>query len=210
MSKDRRAARGERGPSAVEFLPRLKREGCNLLISGSVSEATANHATRRLLGSPDLDRQRVLVRTDDATPVGDLLPVGVSVADAGVRVVQYRASDDADTLASFARRVTETVDAVESRSSPLLGGELRLAVTSLEPVIVDHDLLAVEQFLRSVTDAVSDVRGMGHYRYDGPRAGLSSLPVERLFDAFVDLRDRPHTEQRLSIPHQRSTGWLEL
>lgn len=210
MSNDRRAAMGERGQSAVELLPRFKREGCNLLVSGSVSEATANHATRRLLGSPDLERQRVLVRTEDATPVGELLPAGVSLTDAGVRVVQYRASDDEDTLASLARRTAETVDAADSYSSPLLSGELRLAVTSLESVLVDHDALAAEQFLRSVTDAVSDVRGMGHYRYDGPRAGLSALPVERLFDAFVDLRDRPHTEQRLSVPHRRSTGWLDL
>jgi hypothetical protein len=210
MSNDRRSAIGERGQSAVELLPQLKREGCNLLISGSVSEATANYATQRLFGSPDIERQRVLVRTEDATPVSELLPAGISLTDADVRVVQYRADDDEDALASLARRITETVDAADSRSSPLLSAELRLVVTSLKPIIVDHDVLAAEQFLRSVTDAVSDVRGMGHYRYDGPRAGLSALPIERLFDAFVDLRDRPHTEQRLSIPHRRSTGWLDL
>lgn len=211
MSGDRRAVRGEHGTSAAALLPHFKRRGCNLLVAGSVSEATANRATQRLLGAPDLERKRVLVRTDELTPVHELLPPGVSVDDSDVRVVQYRgATLDHDPLTSLARRVTETVAAFDSLSSPLVGGELRLAVTSLGAVVSDHDALATERFLRCVTDAVAGVRGMGHYRYSGPRGDLSSLPAERLFDAFVDLRDEFGAEQRLSTPTAQSTDWLEL
>lgn len=211
MSGDRRAVRGKHGVSAVELLPHLKRHGCNLLVAGDVSDATANRATQRLLGTPDLERKRILVRTDETTPVHELLPPGISVEDSDVRVVQYREpTRDCGPLASLARRVTEAVTAFDSLSSPLVGGELRLAVTSLGTVVSDHDARATEQFLRRVTGAVSGARGMGHYRYLGPRAELSSLPAERLFDAFVDLRDHPGAAQRLSTPTTQSTDWLEL
>jgi hypothetical protein len=214
MSGDRRAVGGEHGPSAVELLPRFKRDGCNLLVSGTVSESTANRASRRLLGSPDLDRKRVLVPTGGPGSVDGLLPPGVSTDDRSVSVVQHRTpSDDGDggdSLATLSRRVTEAVTAFDSLSPPLVGGELRLVVTSLDALLADHDVRATERFLRSVTGVVSSVRGMGHYRYPGPRADLSSLPTERLFDAFVDLRDTPATEQRLSIPPSRSTDWLDL
>jgi hypothetical protein len=211
MSGDRRAVKGEHGPSAVALLPRFKRDGCNLLVSGAVSASTANRASQRLLGSPDLDRKRVLVRTSESEPVDGLLPPGVSAADRDVRVVQHSTpSDGGDSLAALSRRVAEAVTAFDSLSPPLVGGELRLVVTSLDSLLADYGVRATERFLRSVTDAVSSVRGMGHYRYPGPRAELSSLPTERLFDAFVDLRDTPATEQRLSIPPSRSTDWLDL
>lgn len=207
MMGDRRAVGGEHGPSAVELLPRFKREGCNLLVCGTVSEATANRASQRLLGSPDIERKRVLVRTEDTGSVSDLLPTGVTVDDRNVRVVQYRASpEDVDPLATLSDRVAEAVTAFDS----LVGGELRLVVTSLDSILADHDLLATEQFLRSVNDAVASVRGMGHCRYPGPRADLSSLPTERLFDAFVDLRDHPAAAQRLSLPSSQRTDWLDF
>jgi hypothetical protein len=211
MSGDRQAVRGEHGVSAVGLLPRLKREGCNLLVSGAVSETTANRASQRLLGSADIERKRVLVRTESTGSVDGLLPPGVSTDDRDVRVVQYRSCpEDADPLASLSRRVAEAVTAFDSLSPPLVGGELRLVVTSLDSILADHDALAIEQFLRCVTDAVSGVRGMGHYRYADSRAGLSSLPIERLFDAFVDLRETPDAGQRLSIPSRQSTDWLDL
>ncbi len=211
MSGDRRAVGRERGLSAVDLLPRLKREGCNLLVTGAVSETTANRASKLLLGSPDLDRKRVLVRTENTGSVDELLPSGVSTDDRDVRVVQYHSCpEDTDPLASLARRVAEAVTAFDSLSPPLVGGELRLVVTSLDSILADHDALAIEQFLRCVTDTVSGVRGMGHYRYTDSRAELSSLPVERLFDAFVDLRDQPAAGQRLSVPSRQSTGWLDF
>jgi hypothetical protein len=211
MSDDRRI-RGERHEPAVETtLPRLKREGCNLLVTGAVAAETADRLTRRLLGWPGIDRRRILVRTDDSHSVAELLPAGVSLDDPSVRRFDYGAyAADSDPLASLGRDVVAAVDGFDSGPPPLAGGELRLAVTSLDPLVADHERTAVERFLRRVTDAVAGARGMGHYRHFGSRADLSELPVERLFDAFVDLREHEGPEHRLSIPAMEPTGWTEV
>lgn len=211
MSDDRRIPDGRDEPAVTSALPRLKREGCNLLVAGAASTEAADRLTRRLLGSPGLDRTRILVRTDDSHPVTGLLPAGVSLDDPSVRRFDYSAyATRTDPLASFGRDVVAAVDEFGSRPAPLVGGELRLVVTSLDPLVADHEWTAVERFLRRVTDAVVDARGMGHYRHLGSRAELSGVPVERLFDAFVDLREGEAAEQRLSIPALESTGWMEV
>jgi hypothetical protein len=211
MSDDRRTPNARNAPAVTSDLPRLKREGCNLLVTGAVSMEAADRLTRRLLGSPGLDRTRILVRTDDSHSVARLLPAGVSLDDPSVRRFDYSAyTARADPLASLGRDVVAAVDEFGSRPTPLVGGELRLAVTSLDPLVVDREWTAVERFLRRLTDVVVDARGMGHYRHLGSRADLPGPPPERLFDAFVDLRDREAPEQRLSIPALEPTGWTEV
>jgi hypothetical protein len=211
MFDDRRIPERRHEPAVTTTLPRLKREGCNLLVTGTVSVEAADRLTRRLLGSPGIDRTRILVRTDGTHPVTGLLPGGVSPDDPSVRHFDYSAyAPRPDPLASLGRDVVAAIDEFGSRSTPPVSGELRLAVTSLDPLVDDREWTAVERFLRRVTDAVVDARGMGHYRYLGSRADLSWLPVERLFDAFVDLREREAPEHRLSIPALEPTGWTEV
>jgi hypothetical protein len=229
MSDDRGAATGVGESAVADLLPRLKHAGCNLLVSGNVSHATTGRATRRLLGAPDLDRKRVLVRTPDAPPVTDLLPVGVAAADPDVRVFEYRTdgpgpggpdavapsaapgpSHGADTLDALGRRVSAAVDDFVSCPTGLVGGELRLSVSSLGPLVADADAASVERFLRRTTDAVADARGLGHVCSPGPRADIATLPLERLFDGYVDLRERARAEHRLSFPSARPTAWIDL
>jgi hypothetical protein len=50
---------------------------------------------------------------------------------------------------------------------------------------------------------------MGHYRYPGPRADVPRT-LDGLFDGFVDLRDGPRPEQRLSTPTVGPTDWTAL
>jgi hypothetical protein len=205
MHDDRRAARR---PSArpADRLRRLKREGCNLLLAGAVSDATATRATRRLLGSTELDRKRVLV-VPGGTAAGDLLPSGVSADDPAVSVVAYDAAGP-ESLPDLAGRAAEAVRGYAAADG-LVGGELRLAVASLGALVDDHDVRDVEAFLRRVTAAVRDARGIGQYRYAGPRADLPFRPG-RLFDGAVSLRDRSGAEQRLSFPSGESTDWVAL
>jgi hypothetical protein len=211
MSDDCRAARGEREPAVLDTLPRLKRRGCNLLVTGTVSDATANRATRRLLGAPDVERTRILVRTVDAPPVAELLPTGVTADDSSVRVFDYRSADpEWDSLGGLASAVSSAIDDFASRSTPLVGGELRLSIPSLDSLVATHDIASVERFLRRITDAIVGVRGMGHYRYPGPRVDVATLPLDRLFDGFVDLRERARPQHRLSLSTTPTTEWVDL
>ena len=162
MSDGRRATGGGE-PAIVEALPRLKREGCNLLVTGAVSEATVCRATRRLFGSSTIERKRILVRTADAPAVGDLLPTGVDTSDPSVRVIEASAyAAERDPLDALGEVVSATVDEFRSCSSPLVGGELRLALVSLDSLAAGHGHASIERFLRRITDAIATARGMGH------------------------------------------------
>lgn len=224
MFRDRCTALGAERRSLPERLPALKRRGCNLLVTGDVSERTATRATRRLFGDPTLARTRVLVHSSD-TEVDDLLPATVDRDDPMVTVIDATAvaapateaaeadSDAADTddpLAVLEAAVVERADAFGATSPRRTGGEFRLAVTSLDRLRSDHAPGAVERFLCRTTEAVRSVRGLGHYRYAGPRSDLSALPLDRLFDGFVELRDRPDVAQRISCPQTEPTNWVEF
>lgn len=211
MISDRRAAFGAERRSAVERLPAFKRRGCNLLVTGAVSEATANRATRRLFGAPDLERTRVLVRTDDADE-RHLLPATVDPTAPTVTVIDRRETAHAgtDLLAALGTAVVEAAADFEAGARRCTGGEFRLSVTSLDRLLADYDAAAVERFLRRVTDAVTGVRGLGQYRYAGPRSERSAPSFDHLFDAVVELRDGSHAEHRLRPSHASPTDWVDL
>lgn len=52
------------GDGFGDALERLKRDGCNVLVTGEVPEPVTARATRKLLGTPTERRERVLVVTD--------------------------------------------------------------------------------------------------------------------------------------------------
>jgi hypothetical protein len=203
MPDDRRVTGGT---SAANRLSRLKRQGCNLLVTGAASDRAANRATRRLFGAADLDRTRVLVRTDPTTPVTALLPAAVAADAPSVTVVDVAdaGTDTRDarppSLVALGRTVGAAAADFAAGPEPRVGGEFRLAVTSLDRLVADHGVAAVGRFLARVTDAVTDVRGLGQYRLAGPPSALSALPLDRLFDGVVDLRDDDGPDHRVSFP----------
>jgi len=71
-------------------LRRMKRNGCNLLVTGNVREEASRRATRRLLGSPEETRTRLLGLTDrDREDAPDLLPGDVRATDPRVHFAEY-------------------------------------------------------------------------------------------------------------------------
>lgn len=209
MSDDRRPVRGEHGHSTATLLPRLKRRGCNLLVSGSVSPVTTNRASVRLFGAPEIDRTRLVVRTDTETVVDDVLPGDLTAQSPDVHVVDADTYADQDTpLAALSRAVSRTIDDFDAGHLHRVGGELRLCVTSVDALLDSHGLAATEGFLRRTAAAVLRSRGMAHYRLFGPRAS-ASIPADDIFDAFVDLREGTTCEHRISIP-PAATNWVAL
>lgn len=211
MSDNRRAAPGGDGASAVARLPELKRTGCNVLVTGTVSETTLARATRRLFGAADLDRTRVLVRTASGACARDFLPATVDSDSSSVVRFDIDAYEAASNpLAALCDDVVAAADDFAAGSRRPVGSEFRLSVTSLDGLLTASDARAVGRFLDRTTGAVTDVRGMGHYCYDGPRSALSALPLDRLFDGFVELRDRSRAEHRLRLPQSPPTDWTDL
>src|SRR6056297_1667963 len=89
MSLQRARFRGDRSTHEFqEVLKRLKHDGCNLLITGSVSEDVTTEATRTLLGAANAERKRIVALTDSrAGNVRERLPSGVGSDDADVWLV---------------------------------------------------------------------------------------------------------------------------
>lgn len=214
-----------------EALTTLKRDGCNLLVTGTVTEDATEAATRTLLGAPDADRKRVVALAESTERVvADRLPVGVDPAGPDVWLVDQRthqrsvpkavpsddalpSSDDVDELARLREELIDAIDYFERQSDGLDPSELRLSVSSLGWLAHEHDQNAVADFVRSVAAMVRGVRGMAHYHL--PRPDDADL-VERLaplFDARIELRQREGLpiEQRWHLPEDElTTDWVRL
>ena len=205
-------------------LQTLKQLGCNLLVTGDVSEDVSHEMTQKLLGVPEESRTRILALTDqDREDVPDLLPGEVTASDADVYVADYgttraasaAAADDewhCNDLDVLQGRICEAVSTAKIASSGLDPAELRVSVFTLSSLVARHDPEAVDRFVSTVTDHVRGVRGMGHFHL--PVADDAEI-VERftpLFDIRVELRETQGApEQRWHFPNSDdTTAWFGL
>ena len=226
-------SRGERSTHEFrEALTSLKRDGCNLLVTGTVAEDATEAATRTLLGAPDADRKRIVALAESTERgVGDRLPVGVDSAGPNVWLVDQRthqrsvpkavqendvtlpSADDGNELARLREEIIVAIDYFERRDDGLDPSELRLSVSSLGWLTHECDADAVAKFVRSVGAMVRGVHGMAHYHL--PRPDDADL-VERLaplFDARIELRQREGLpiEQRWHLMEdEQTTDWVRL
>ncbi|WP_224270276.1 DUF7504 family protein [Haloprofundus salinisoli] len=203
----------------------LKRRGCNLLVTGSVSEAVTARATQRLLGSPVEDRKRLVTLTEAPTRGVDArLPIGVSADDADVRIVERRRVDrsavegvrhdgrSGDTeLRRLERDISRAIASLDDGSG-FGPSELRLSVDSLGTLTEMYEIPQVCGFLRRVCDTVEDREGMGHYHLPLPDDSPRVDQFAHVFDARIELRQRePYgPEQRWHVPDYGTTGWIQI
>ncbi|WP_266078396.1 DUF7504 family protein [Haladaptatus caseinilyticus] len=223
----------ESSPDFSELLSELKTDGCNLLITGEVSERVSTRATRMLLGDPAADRKRILVLTDSTTRQAEpCLPTGVRLDSAGVWIIDQRSDErsisvdakvgdvelpprqrSGNDLWDVAEEATLAISFFDTTTDGLEPARLRLSVDSLSFLAEEHTRMEFECFLRMLTAMIRGVRGMGHYHL--PMADDDTL-VKRigpLFDARIELRQRDGLvpEQRWHVPaHDRSTNWVRL
>lgn len=234
MSLQRARFRGDY--SAHEFqevLKRFKQDGCNLLVTGAVSEDVTVRATRTLLGSPDADRKRVVALGDSRRGnVDERLPPGVDSDDSTVWIIDQDAkqrsvpkaaesadvelptqADDRDALSRLREEVVVAIDYFEETTEGLSPSELRLSVSSLDRLAHEHDPDAVARFVRSVSAMVRGVHGMAHYHLPRPDDDEVVDRLSSLFDARIELRKRDGlpAEQRWHVPeYEQTTDWVRL
>ncbi len=213
-----------------EVLQALKREGCNLLVTGAVSGTVTDTATRRLLGAPHEERKRVLALADVALDrVDDRLPGGCRRTDPDVCVVARRnaarstaatsgTTADLDRvvdsdLRTFREAICDAVAGYGEAADGLDPAEFRLSVDSLRLLLDDHDRDEVTRFLRAVTALVSGVNGMAHYHLPVADDADVVSSLSSLFDARIELRQRDGfaPEQRWHVrEHDAYTPWVRL
>jgi len=234
MSLQRATFRGD--ASAHEFqevLKRFKSEGCNLLVTGAVSEDVTKHATRTLLGSPDADRKRVVALSDTRDEnVSERLPPGVDPDGPDVWLIDQQAHqrsvpaaarsgdldlpagvESQDDLTRLREEIVAAIDFFDETTGGLSPADLRLSVASLDRLTHEHETSDVVRFARSVGAMVLGVRGMAHYHLPRPDDDDLVDRLSSLFDARIELRKRDGlpTEQRWHVPeYGQTTDWVRL
>ena len=201
-------------------LHRLKRNGCNLLVTGNVREEVSHRVTRKLLGAPEVPRTRILALTDhDREDAAALLPDDVGATDERVHFVEYGCGTRTATAATPSGTAAEPSETGPASSDPEAAwgdgdldefqnalcnaimtakiaesgfepAELRVSLFTLSYLANQHEPAAVDRFVSAVGDHVRGVRGMAHYHL--PVAD-DSKPVRRLaplFDARIELREK--------------------
>ncbi|MFB9805904.1 hypothetical protein ACFFQF_11480 [Haladaptatus pallidirubidus] len=173
----------ENVPGFSELLAELKTDGCNLLVTGQVSERVSTRATRTLLGDPAADRKRILALTDSTTRhVEPCLPTGVRLDSSDVWVIDQRNGersipasasvsnvelparrDGRNELWTLAEEIMLAIGFFDMTTDGLEPAHLRLSVDSLSFLAEQYSRTEFECFLRMLTAITRGVRGMGHY-----------------------------------------------
>lgn len=217
-------------PTFRKRLASLKRDGCNVLVTGNVREAVSQRISRKLLGSSDKSRTRILGLTDqDPDDATSLLPGDLVSDDDNVHVLNYacgtRTADavpsSADTsrsewqredLDQFQSDICKAITTAKDMQRGYDSAELRVSLFTLSYLVSQYESEAVEQFVSGVGDHIRGVSGMGHYHL---ALADDSETVQRfapLFDVRIELREkRGLPEQRWHFPeHNAVTSWVGL
>ncbi len=222
---------GSASPEFHDVLSKFKQQGCNILVTGRVSETTTNRTTIQLLGASNEERKRVLVLTGTtARHAGSKLPAGTNTDDPDVWIIDWgdderaildsptptvpRPDDASDgTLRKLRAEIVTAVSFYDEWSNSLGPAELRLSLDSLAKPLDEYEQSTVERFLRTVTALIRGVSGMAHYHLPLPDDSDIVQELSPLFDARVELRqtDSLVPEQRWHVPqYDQVTNWVRL
>lgn len=228
------AAGDEIGRDFTATLEELKHKGCSLLVTGDVDGRTRAKQTRRLFGDPTIDRERVLVLTNPARrQYIDTLPAGMSPDHPSVHLLNYReprASDDepdseasvssppasetaVDGLGGLQDTISDTITGIQSHTTFLAAGALRLGLTDLSVLLELYGIDATKTFVQATGAEVRDRRGMGFCHLSVP----SDDPIVRsllpFFDIHIELREpaaNPVCHRWHLCAYELSSAWLPL
>lgn len=215
------ASEGAEGAAFAHTLSALKERGSSLLVVGTPHERGHVAVCERLLGEPDVERRRLLVRTDGECGA---VPTGV---DAEVRVVEQRTPgfDGPDGAEGTSPRTVPVgdieqleraaVDGFESLAADAADpdpGELRVCLDSLRPLLVDHGEGEVRRFVDRLGARVSAVDGMSHFHLPTRTGDRYVSLLTPVVDAVVEVRTHDgEAQQRWHVMDGAvDSGWLPL
>lgn len=217
--------RGASGDTFASLLDRLKRRGTSVLVVGDLSGDVERALSRRMMGSPDEQRYRLLATLRPQRSPDRWFPDPVSVDDEWVEVADHGGlARDAVAAGSYdggvggpqpntdqlVDRVEEWVAEVQASNDPGPGA-IRVGITSLDVLLERSDSPAPQRVAERVHDVMRDYQGVAHLYL--PRA-RSSRVVQRTavwVDVVVEVRtNRGRPEQRWSVQDTVETSWFPI
>lgn len=214
------ASESAEGAAFARTLTALKERGSNLLVVGTTYERGHAAVCERLLGEADIDRRRLLVRTDGecgATPEDDdtlRLVVqrtpGIAPPEESEGVPERAvALGDVDELE---RATIEGLTALEEAAADPEPGALRLCVDSLRPLLVQHPEGRVRRFVETLGTRVARADGMGHFHLPTRSTDRYVSMLTPEVDAVVEVRTHDgDLQQRWHVFEGAvDSGWLTL
>lgn len=215
------ASESAEGAAFARTLSALKEQGSNLLVVGTAHERGHAAVCERLLGEADVERRRLVVRTD-----GDCgtVPEG---GGAVLRLVEQRApgldaparTDGVDdrTVATgdideLERAAFDGFAALEEEANEPDPGELRVCVDSLRPLLIEHPEGRIRRFVDQLGARISDADGMGHFHLPTRTDDRYVSMLTPVVDAVVEVRTHDgEPQQRWHVfDGAVDSGWLAL
>lgn len=193
----------------VNSLPELRKNGCALLVVGDVPQDVHAHASRQMLGLNQREkRHRLLVLTDgDYTGASRRLSkTSADFANTTSIIAHKPQSRSATTgphpslepiskrelyradLGDLCLAIHEEIEVVEERMSELNPAGLRVCLSSLLPLLGEHDSETIFRFLHLMSWRAKFSRGIIHVHLPVQRDCSNVRLFEPLFDAVIELR----------------------
>jgi hypothetical protein len=199
----------------IAALDSLKKSGCVVLVTGDVDATVRAATSRRLFGTSQLPRQRVVAHADDtALQLVSYLPHGICIDNTTVHTCELTSSvrnglkisfplnieealDQPTELVAYMRRLTEVIANTESTSKEFDPGELRVGILTLSSIFEQHGQTATASFLSSFGQRVRTHSGLGHCHLPVPSDSSVADTLANSVDIHVRLRERDgHTPEQ--------------
>lgn len=223
----------ERGPSSSDLqrfiaaLDELKHAGCMVLVTGTVDETVRAATSRRLFGTSQLPRQRVVVVTDDVPlQPTSYLPNGINPDCTDVRLCGWgnfprRSARLQDSrlsgtghpeLAAYSRHLKKVLAETEP-SSVGPPGAFRVGVLTLLDIVAQYGQKETVDFFDQLSQQVRSYCGLGHCHLPLPSDSTVTTSFVDTVDIHIHLRDReghpPEQHWHLCGFDHRS-GWIPI
>ncbi|MFC5969853.1 hypothetical protein ACFPYI_00775 [Halomarina salina] len=209
------------------LLLQAKAEGCRVLVTGDVGADVLATRSRRLFGQGE-NRHRLFAATALGTDsIRRHLPETVSIDDQDVELIRlgdirsvdvtetYSTPphiDDDNEFAAFRWRVVDAIARHRADHSPD-PGELRVGVAPLAPLLDQHRIECIDEFVRVVGRETVRSNGMAHFHLGLDASSDLAAHLLPEMDVHIQLRRRtPRSlEHRwILLRHNVHTDWLPL
>lgn len=217
--------KGASGDTFAALLDRLKKRGTSVLVVGDLSTDLEQALSRRMMGSPDEQRYRLLAALRPLESPAGWFPESVTPEDEWVNVVDHgglprggvaatngTASSGADlpSASQLADRVDDWVTRVERETDPEPGA-IRVGIASLDVLLEREDVGAPREVAERVHGLMREHQGVAHLYFPRRRSSPVVQQITVWVDVVVEVRtSEGRPEQRWAVQDTVETSWFPI